>query len=48
MKDITEAWNDLPLLDREGDDMKLLEKKKKKKKSGPGVLSCGEVLDKAL
>ena len=30
MKDITEAWNDLPLLDREGDDMKLLEKKKKK------------------
>ena len=47
MKDITEAWNDLPLLDREGDDMKLLEKKKKKK-SGPGVLSCGEVLDKAL
>ena len=29
MKHITEAWNDLPLLDREGDDMKLLEKKKK-------------------
>lgn len=46
MKDITEAWNDLPLLDREGDDMKLLEKKKKK--SGPRVLPCGEVLDKAL
>ena len=33
MKDITDAWNDLPLLDREGDDMKLLEKKKKKKKN---------------
>jgi len=29
MKDITEAWNDLPLLDKEGDDIKLLEKKKK-------------------
>ena len=28
MKDIIEAWNDLPLLDREGDDIKLLEKKK--------------------
>ena len=27
MKDITKAWNDLPLLDREGDDIKLLEKK---------------------
>ena len=44
MKDIIEAWNDLPLLDREGDDIKLLEKKKK---SGPRVLPCGKVLDKA-
>ena len=44
MKDITEAWNNLPLLDREGDDMKLLEKKN----SGPRVLPCGELLDKAL
>ena len=38
MKDITEAWNDLPLLDREGDDMKLLEKKKKKIRSRSSLL----------